>query len=87
MELKLATGILAVVAVAFAVTAAQAQMPTLTMESAQPGGGTDVAAKNLAEVAARGKIATSKWGGKTLTKSILQVAQGKNGYFSHAFYS
>ena len=78
MKCRLAAGILATVALALASTAAQAQMPTLTMESAQPGGGTDVAAKNLAEVAARGKIANIQvQGGKTLTKSILQVAQGK----------
>lgn len=60
-------------------TSAYAQkMPTLTMESATPGGATDVTAKNLAEVAAANKIATIQVsGGKTLTKSMLQVAQGK----------
>jgi TRAP-type uncharacterized transport system substrate-binding protein len=64
-------------AVLFAASA-HAQMPTLTHEFAQPGGGSDVSAKNLAEVAAANKIASIQTqGGKTLTKSILQVAQGK----------
>lgn len=72
------TGIAVIAVTALGITAAQAQMPTLTMESAQPGGSTDIAAKNLAEVAARGKIATIQvQGGKTLTKSIVQVAEGK----------
>lgn len=57
---------------------ALAQMPTITHEYAQPGGGTDVSAKNLAEIAAAGKIATVQvQGGKTLTRSIQQVAEGK----------
>ena len=64
-------------AIIFAASA-NAKMPTLTMEAAQPGGSTDVASKNLAEVAARGKIATIQVQiGKTLTKSIQQVAEGK----------
>lgn len=63
--------------VAFALPA-YAQMPTITHEYAQPGGGTDVAAKNLAEIAAANKIATIQiQGGKTLTRSIQQVAEGK----------
>ena len=66
------------VAAAFVAGAAQAQMPTLTHEYAQPGGGSDVSAKNLAEIAAAGKIATIQiQGGKTLTRSIQQVAEGK----------
>lgn len=78
MKNALVGGVLGLVAGAFAGTAANAQMPTLTMESAQPGGATDISAKNLAELAARGKIATIQvQGGKTLTKSMLQVAQGK----------
>ncbi len=57
---------------------AHAQNVTLTMQSAQPGGSTDVSSKNLAEVAARGKIATIQVQlGKTLTKSVLEVAEGK----------
>ncbi|MGB0630649.1 MAG: TAXI family TRAP transporter solute-binding subunit [Alphaproteobacteria bacterium] len=73
-----ATVILAAIATAVTGTSVHAQMPTLTMEAGQPGGGTDLSAKNLAEVAARGKIATIQVQvGKTLTKSILQVAQGK----------
>ncbi len=53
-------------------------MPTLTHEYAQPGGGSDVSAKNLAEVAAQNKIASIQTqGGKTLTRSIQQVAEGK----------
>ncbi len=59
-------------------TSAYAQMPTLTHEYAQPGGGSDVSARNLAEIAAAEKIATIQvQGGKTLTRSIQQVAEGK----------
>ena len=47
MKRLLATG----AAMMFAASA-YAQMPTLTHEYAQPGGGSDVSAKNLAEVAA-----------------------------------
>ena len=57
---------------------AQAQTTTLTMESGSVGGATDMAAKHLAEVAAKRKIATIQaQAGKVLAKSILQVAQGK----------
>jgi len=57
---------------------AQAQNITLTHEAGSAGGASDIAAKNLAEVAAAGKIATIQvQAGTTLTKSMLQVAQGK----------
>ena len=57
---------------------AQAQNITLTMAGAQPGGATDVSARNLAEVAAAGNIATIQVQvGQVLTKTMLQVAQGK----------
>ncbi len=69
--------LISIAAAGFAFSA-QAQMPTLTAESGAPGGMSDVAIKNLAEVAASGKIAViQEQTGKTLTKSILQVAQGK----------
>lgn len=78
--------VIAVAAIAFTMAGANARMPTLTMEAAQPGGSTDVASKNLAEVAARGKIATIQVQiGKTLTKSIQQVAEGKTDISATAF--
>ena len=61
-----------------AATTAQAQNITLTMAAAQPGGTTDVSAKNLAEVAAAGKIATIQVQvGQVLTRTLQQVAEGK----------
>ena len=57
---------------------AQAQMPTLTMESGSVGGATDTSARHLAEIAAQRKIATIQaQNGKVLVKSIQQVAEGK----------
>ncbi len=65
---------------------AQAQMPTLTMESASIGGATDMSSKHLAEVAAKRKIATIQaQAGKILSKSILQVAQGKTDLAANPF--
>ena len=65
---------------------AQAQTPTLTMESGSVGGATDMAAKHLAEVAAKKKIATIQaQAGKVLAKSILQVAQGKTDLAANPF--
>ena len=65
---------------------AQAQMPTLTMESASIGGATDMSSKHLAEVAAKRKIATIQaQAGKILSKSILQVAQGKTDLSANPF--
>ena len=62
----------------FAAGAAQAQYVTLTMEAASPGGSTDISAKNLAEISSANKLATIQVQlGKTLTKTVLQVAQGK----------
>lgn len=62
----------------FAATTAQAQNVTLTMASAQPGGATDVSAKNLAEVAAANNIATIQvQGGQVLTRTLQQVAEEK----------
>jgi TRAP-type uncharacterized transport system substrate-binding protein len=59
-------------------SAAQAENITLTMTAAAPGGSTDVAAKNLAEVAAAEGIATIQVQvGQTLTKTVQQVAEGK----------
>ncbi|MDP6427600.1 MAG: TAXI family TRAP transporter solute-binding subunit [Rhodospirillales bacterium] len=66
------------VAALFIAGSAQAQNITLTHEAGSAGGASDVSAKNLAEVAAAGKIATIQVQvGKTLTKSMLQVAEGK----------
>ncbi|MDE0538482.1 MAG: hypothetical protein OXH94_07120 [Rhodospirillales bacterium] len=57
---------------------AQAQSLKLTMTAATPGGSTDIAAKNLAEVAAVNKIATIQvQTGKTLTKTMRDVAEGR----------
>ncbi len=57
---------------------AQAQSLKLTMTAATPGGSTDIAAKNLAEVAARNNIATIQvQTGKTLTKTMRDVAEGR----------
>ena len=57
---------------------AQAQNLKLTMTAATPGGSTDIAAKNLAEVAAINKIATIQvQTGKTLTKTMRDVAEGR----------
>ena len=44
------SSIISTAAIVFAMSTANAKMPTLTMEAAQPGGSTDVASKNLAEV-------------------------------------
>ena len=66
------------VAALFLAGSAQAQNITLTMAAAHPGGATDVSAKNLAEVAAAGNIATIQVQvGQVLTKTMVQVAQGK----------
>lgn len=57
---------------------AQAQNITLTHEAGSAGGASDISAKNLAEIASANNIATIQvQSGKTLTKSVLQVAQGK----------
>ena len=57
---------------------AQAQSLKLTMTAATAGGSTDIAARNLAEVAATNKIATIQvQGGKTLTKTMRDVAEGR----------
>mgnify|MGYP001312255196 CR=1 FL=1 len=73
---------LATTAALFAVGAissfAQAQNVTLTAASGQPGGASDLSVKNLAEVAAAGSIATIQvQGGQVLTKTTVQVAEGK----------
>lgn len=70
--------LLAGVAALLAVSSAQAQNITLTSASASPGGATDIAAKFLAEIAAANKIATIQvQGGQVLTKTMVQVAEGK----------
>ena len=52
--------------------------PTLTHEFAQAGGGGDLSSRHLAEVASARKIATIQvQGGKTLTRSVQQVAERK----------
>lgn len=64
---------------------ANAQIITLSMSAATPGGSTDIAAKNLAEVAATNKIATIQVQvGKTLTKTMRDVAEGKSDLTSGA---
>lgn len=65
---------------------AHAQTVTLSMTSASPGGATDVSAKNLAEIASAAKIATIQvQGGRVLTKTMQQVAQGKTDISAGAF--
>ncbi len=65
---------------------AKAQNITLTSAAAQPGGGSDVSAKFLAEVAAANKIATIQVQvGQVLTKTMVQVAQGKTDITASAF--
>lgn len=69
----------------FSVTA-QAQNITLTSAAAQPGGASDISAKFLAEVAAANKIATIQVQvGQVLTKTMVQVAQGKTDITASAF--
>ena len=64
---------------------ANAQNVTLSMSAATPGGTTDIAAKNLAELAATAKIATIQVQvGKTLTKTMRDVAEGKSDLTSGA---
>ena len=70
--------LLAGAAALFVAGSAQAQNLKLTMTAATPGGSTDIAAKNLAEVAATNKIATIQvQNGKTLTKTMRDVAEGR----------
>ncbi len=76
----------AAAAAALAMGSAQAQQVTLTMQAASPGGATDIAAKNLAEVAARENIATIQAQiGRTLTRSMVEVAEGKSDITASAF--
>ena len=70
--------ILTGLAALFLAGTAQAQNITLTMTASQPGAAADISAKNLAEIAAADKIATIQVQvGQVLTKTMLQVAQGK----------
>lgn len=70
----------------FALNTAQAQNVTLTSGAAQPGGASDISAKFLAEVAAADKIATIQvQAGQVLTKTMVQVAQGKTDITASAF--
>ncbi len=72
-------------AMAFA-SGAYAQTPTLTHEFAQAGGSGDLSAKHLAEIASARKIATIQvQGGKTLTRSVQQVAERKTDITSMPF--
>ncbi len=58
---------------------AHAQGVTLTMSTAQAGDPTDISAKNMAEVGAKKGLATIQvQQGKVLTKTLLEVAQGKS---------
>ena len=75
MKRLLALGAAAIVAAG----AANAQNITLSHSAGTPGGSSDIAAKNLAEVAATNKIATIQVQiGKTLTRTVREVAQGKS---------
>ena len=78
--------LLAGAALLFAAGTAQAQNVTLTSAAASPGGATDVSAKFLAEIAAANKIATIQVQvGQVLTKTMVQVAQGKTDITASAF--
>ena len=78
--------LLAGVAAFFAVSSAQAQNVTLTSAAASVGGTTDVSARFLAEIAAANKIATIQVQvGQVLTKTMVQVAEGKTD-ISAAFF-
>ena len=78
--------LLAGVALLFATSTAQAQGVKLTSASASPGGASDISARFLAEVAAADKVATIQvQGGQVLTKTMVQVAQGKNDITASAF--
>ena len=70
--------LLATLAASFVAGGAQAQSLKLTMTAGGIGGATDIAARNLAEVASANKIATIQVQvGKTLTKTLRDVAEGK----------
>ena len=70
--------LLATLAASFVAGGAQAQNLKLTMTAGGIGGATDIAARNLAEVASANKIATIQVQvGKTLTKTLRDVAEGK----------
>jgi uncharacterized protein len=78
MKRILLAGAAAILALGASSSSAQAQLMTLTAASAQPGGASDIAIKNLAVVAGAGKIATIQvQGGQVLTKTTQQVAEGK----------
>ena len=62
----------------FIASSAHAQGVTLSSASASPGGATDMVSKYQAEIAAANNIATIQVQvGQVLTKTMLQVAQGK----------
>lgn len=66
-------------AAVFVAGTAGAQNITLSHSAGTPGGSSDISAKNLAKVAATGKIATIQVQiGKTLTRTIRDVAEGKS---------
>ena len=70
--------LIAVVSALFAAGGAQAQGIKLSMTAGGIGGATDIAARNLAEVASANKIATIQvQAGKTLTKTLRAVAEDK----------
>jgi TRAP-type uncharacterized transport system substrate-binding protein len=78
MKYKLLLGTVILFAAAAASSLGQAENVTLTAASAQPGGASDIAIKNLAEVAAVNNIATIQvQGGQVLTKTLVQVAENK----------
>ena len=70
---------LLIVGAAFLITTTSGHaQPKLTMEVGSPGGASDVSGKHLAEIAAANKIAAiAVQGGKTLTRSVQQVAENK----------
>ena len=78
--------LLAVAALLLSASTAQAQGVKLTSAAAQPGGASDISAKFLAEVAAAENIATIQVQvGQVLTKTMVQVAEGKNDITASAF--
>jgi TRAP-type uncharacterized transport system substrate-binding protein len=86
MKKILLTGVAALLAIGSATGSVSAQNVTLTSAAASPGGATDIAAKFFAEVAAANKIATIQVQvGQVLTKTMVQVAEGKTD-MSAAFF-
>ncbi len=86
MKRILLAGVATLFAASIASNSTVAQSLKLSMAAAQPGGATDISAKNLAEVAAANNIASIQVQvGQVLTKTMVQVAQEKTDLSAGAF--